>query len=94
MNSNSIVLKNTKIKQTLLETKQRRENKRCRVISIKVQKNKLNKTQEHHLFMLFVEAKWLYNDILNDIKNRANDTYAKKVKYVTVKTQKKMSLGD
>jgi transposase len=42
--------------------------------------------------MLFVEAKWLYNDILNDIKNRANDTYAKKVKYVTVKTQKKDEL--
>ena len=92
MHNEIINAKNSKIKQTLHETKQRRLNKRCRVISLKIQKNKLNKTQKHHLFMLFVEAKWLYNDILNDINNRANDTYAKKVKYVTVKTQKKDEL--
>lgn len=92
MHNEIINAKNSKIRQTLHETKQRRANKRCRVISLKIQKNKLNKTQKHHLFMLFVEAKWLYNDILNDINNRANDTYTKKVKYVTVKTQKKDEL--
>ena len=74
MSTNSIVnnnelSKNTQIKATLRATKERRSSKRCRTINLKIQKNKLNKEQLEHLFMLFIEAKWIYNHILNDIKN-------------------------
>src|SRR5574344_2580815 len=52
--------------------------------------NKLNKQQLEHLFMLFVEAKWIYNHILNDIKNRANDSYVKLLKEIEVPYQDKL----
>ena len=81
--------KNTQIKATLKATKERRSLKRCRTINLKIQKNKLNKQQQEHLFMLFVEAKWIYNHILNDIKNRANDTYVKSLKQIEVPMQDK-----
>ena len=90
--NNNELSKNTQIKATLKATKQRRALKRCRTINLKIQKNKLNKQQLEHLFMLFVEAKWIYNHILNDIKNRANDTYLKSLKQIEVPYQDKMEI--
>ena len=87
-----LVRKNTQIKATLEATKQRRSLKRCRTINLKIQKNKLNKEQLEHLFMLFIEAKWIYNHILNDIKNRANDTYVKSLKQIEVPYQDKVEI--
>jgi transposase len=37
--------------------------------------------------MLFVEAKWIYNHILGDIKNRATDSYVKTLNHIDVKYQ-------
>lgn len=65
-------------------------SQRCRTINLKIQKNKLNKQQQEHLFMLFVEAKWIYNHILNDIKNRATDSYVKSLKEIEVPYQDKL----
>lgn len=89
INPNQQISKNAQIKETLKETKLRRSLKRCRTINVKIQKNKLNKSQELHLKMLFIEAKWIYNHLLDDIKLRANDTYVKSLKKVPVKLQEK-----
>lgn len=64
--------KNKRISQTFADTKQRRRNQYACAITTKVQLNKLNKSQKEHLKMLFVEAKWLYNHILNLSKSDAS----------------------
>lgn len=70
--------KNMQIKQTYLETKARRSNQCCKVFSVKIQSNKLNASQKEHLKMMFVEAKWMYNHILNLSKNNDNDIFSLK----------------
>lgn len=62
---------------SLKETKARRAEQRCKVYELKINSAKLNKTQQNHLNMLFVEAKWIYNDIIKDVTNKANDKYVK-----------------
>lgn len=57
--------KNLRIKEAISATRAKREFQSCRVITVKVQENKLNKVQKEFLKMCFVEAKWLYNYILN-----------------------------
>lgn len=57
--------KNASIKEAIKATKEKRKSQVCRVYMLKVQKNKLSARQKEDLNMLFVEAKWLYNDILN-----------------------------
>lgn len=56
--------KNKAIAASLKATRERRKNQTCKVFELKVQSNKLSATQREALFMLFVEAKWLYNDCL------------------------------
>lgn len=56
--------KRAKIKQTKAETKARREGKVARVYKVKIDRSHLSKTRYHHLKMLFVEAKWLYNHMV------------------------------
>ena len=58
--------KNNKIKQTLLETRQRRANQRCLVYQLKIDSSKLSKNDLNQLKFLFVQCKWLYNYLLND----------------------------
>ena len=67
--------KNMRIKQTYLETKARRANQCCKVFSVKIQYNKLNASQKETLKMMFVEAKWIYNHILNLSKNNDIDIF-------------------
>lgn len=57
--------KNSKIKAAIRETLNRRKYQFCRVYELKIQTNRLSAKQKEQLKMLFVEAKWLYNDILN-----------------------------
>ncbi len=64
--------KNAQIKETYAATKERRKGQACKVYTVKVQKNKINKTQAEVLKMKFVEAKWLYNHILAMSKEGAN----------------------
>lgn len=53
-----------KIKQTLRETKIKRRSQRCRVFTLKIDYSRLNEKERQQLKMFFVEAKWLYNNIL------------------------------
>ena len=67
--------KNTRIKESYLATKAKRETQVCRVITVKVQENKLNLVQKEHLKMCFVEAKWMYNHVLNLTEDENNNVF-------------------
>ena len=56
--------KNLKIKDTLRVTKERHSHMDCRVISVKVQENKLSKAKLEKLYRCFLEAKWLRNAVV------------------------------
>lgn len=71
--------------ESLRETKAKRKEQRCRVYELKVNNAKLNSTQRNHLNMIFVEAKWIYNDIIKDVSNKATDKYVKSLKEVAVR---------
>ncbi len=81
----SNVEKNAKIKSTLLATKKRRETQKCFVFSTKIDYRKLNKLQKEQLQMLFVEAKWVYNDIINHLQDNELSSWDDKKKSVMVK---------
>ena len=81
----SNVEKNAKIKATRLATKKRRETQKCFVFSTKIDYRKLNKLQKEQLQMLFVEAKWVYNDIINHLQDNELGTWDDKKKSVSVK---------
>ena len=68
----SIEERNEHRKATLAETMLRRESQECHVFLAKVVLNKLNATQEERLKMLFVEAKWIKNDMLNKSNDGEN----------------------
>jgi len=70
-----------KIRKTLKETKERRENQVCKVYQLKLQN--LSEEDIKILDRLFLEAKWLRNFVVADIKNRINDY---KYKEVEIKT--------
>lgn len=81
----SNVEKNAQIKATLLATKKRRETQKCFVFSTKIDYRKLNKLQKEQLQMLFVEAKWVYNDIINHIEIDKLSSWDYKKTFVLVK---------
>lgn len=56
--------KNLKIKDTLHATKERRSQMDCRVVSVKVQDNRLSRAKEEKLNRCFLEAKWLRNAVV------------------------------
>ena len=64
-NIKNIEAKNKAISESFKATKLKRQNQLCKVFDVKIQYNKLSKRQKHELKMLFVEAKWLWNDCLN-----------------------------
>lgn len=73
------VEKNIKIKETYAATMIKRTSQVCRVFTVKIQHNHLNKLQRQQLKMMFVEAKWMYNHILNLSQNENVDIF--KIKY-------------
>ena len=77
--------KNAQIKATLLATKERRKTQKCFVFSTKIDYRKLNKSQKEQLQMLFVEAKWVYNDIINHLQDNELNSWDDKKKSVMVK---------
>ena len=81
----SNVEKNEKIKATRLATKERRKTQKCFVFSTKIDYRKLNKSQKEQLQMLFVEAKWVYNDIINHLQDNELSSWNDKKKSVMVK---------
>ena len=79
------VEKNARIKATLLATKERRKTQKCFVFSTKIDYRKLNKLQKEQIRMLFVEAKWVYNDIINHLESDKLSSWNDKKKSVVVK---------
>jgi len=77
--------KNAQIKATLLATKERRKTQKCFVFSTKINYRKLNKLQKEQLQKLFVEAKWVYNDIINHLEANKLSSWSDKKKSVMVK---------
>jgi transposase len=63
--------KNEQIKKTRSQTREKRKNQVCKTFEVKIDESRLSKIQLETLKMFFIEAKWLYNDILrsNDIFN-------------------------
>ena len=57
--------KNASIKEAMKATHEKRKSQVCRVYMLKVQKNSLSARQKEDFRMLFLEAKWLYNDNLD-----------------------------
>ena len=56
--------KNAKIARTRAATFLKRKGQVCRVYTVKIQENKLSSRQKDELKMMFVEARWLKNAIL------------------------------
>jgi putative transposase len=57
--------KNEKIKQAILETRDRHASMTCKTYEVKIDKSHLSKTKSKFLQSVFREAKWLYNYILS-----------------------------
>ena len=77
--------KNAQIKATLLATKERRKTQKCFVFSTKIDYRKLNKSQKEQIQMLFVEGKWVYNDIINHLQDNELSSWNDKKTSVRVK---------
>lgn len=65
MPSKSSITKNTNIASSMTATMAKRKGQQCRVYKVKIDESRLSVKQKEQLKMLFVEAKWLYNDCLN-----------------------------
>lgn len=61
--------KKAKIRESLIATKNRRAEKDMASIEFKFDQSHFNKITKHHVKMIFVEAKWLYNWYLSDSNN-------------------------
>ena len=78
MNDNQRLNKNLDIKEKGAETRNRHKAMQCRVITVKVVYNSLNRTQLEQLYGQFREAKWVYNSMIgqsNDGKDILSLTY-------------------
>ena len=76
------ITKNERIRQKGKETRLKRKEQVCRVFRLKIDFSHLNMQQRTALKMLFVEAKWLYNDALTFMSNQDINDYDYKVKTV------------
>jgi len=57
--------KNESIRQAMRDTHNKRKSQICKTYTVKIDESSLNTTQKEQLTRIFLEAKWLYNDILN-----------------------------
>ena len=71
--------KNNRIREKGKQTREKRKSQICRVYRVKIDFSHLNEAQKEHLKMLFVEAKWLYNDALTFMKDHDINEYDTKV---------------
>jgi len=92
-----MLTKNEKIKQSILQTRERRKSQDCKVFEVKFDKSHLSKEKLNHLKMLFIEAKWLYNyqlsleDIFDlsykikevEVLNRERQKEKREIKYLS-----------
>lgn len=78
------LIKNRHIKERILATKLKRTRQTCRVFRVKIDISHLNNYQREVLQMLFVESKWMYNDIITFTPTHQIDEYSYKTKIVHV----------
>ena len=71
--------KNNRIREKGKQTREKRKSQVCRVYRVEIDISHLNETQKGHLKMLFVEAKWLYNDALTFMNDHDISEYDTKV---------------
>ena len=71
--------KNNRIREKGRQTRERRKSQICRVYRVKIDFSRLNEAQKEQLKMLFVEAKWLYNDALTFMKDHDISEYDTKI---------------
>ena len=57
--------KNRKIRENSKVTRERRSHMDCRVISVKIQENRLSRAKYEKIVRCFLEGKWLYNAVLS-----------------------------
>ncbi|MBQ6001808.1 MAG: hypothetical protein IJL18_03030 [Synergistaceae bacterium] len=67
--------KNNRIREKGKEAREKRKSQVYRVYRVKIDFSHLNGAQREHLKMLFVEAKWLYNDALTFMKDHDISEY-------------------
>ena len=72
--------RNRKIRENGKATRERRSDMGCRVISVKVQENRLSKAKLEKLKRCFPEAKWLYNAVVATDTLSLEDTSLVQVK--------------
>lgn len=60
-------LKNQKIGETILLNRQKRKDLALRVYEVKIDESSLSKSVKRKLDSAFVQCKWIYNFVLNDI---------------------------
>ena len=72
--------KNRKIRENGKVTRERRSQMDCRVISVKIQENRLSKAKLEKLRRCFPEAKWLYNAVVATDTLSLEDTSLVQVK--------------
>ena len=72
--------RNRKIRENGKATRERRSHMDCRVISVKVQENRLSKAKLEKLYRCFLEGKWLYNAIVATETLSLDDTKTVQVK--------------
>ena len=81
------LLKNKQISISKQETLKKRQDQICKTFTVKVSKNHLSKLQKEQLKMIFVEAKWIYNDMINWSSKEDNKiwNYNTKIKEISHK---------
>jgi transposase len=57
--------KNEQIRQSILNTLERRKTQECKTYCVKLDMSKLSKEKKEYLNKLFLEAKWIYNYCLS-----------------------------
>ena len=85
----STISKNENIKKTMKETMNRRSSQSCFVYKVKIDESRLNKKQKEQLKMIFVEAKWFYNNVLSWSENNNINDFDTKTKFVNVLNKNK-----
>ena len=76
------LIKNKHIREQGNLTREKRKRQVCRVFCVKIDLSHLNEAQKTHLKMLFVEAKWLYNDALTFMNDHDISEYDPKTQTV------------
>ena len=71
--------KNKLISASIKKTRDRRKNQVCKVYRVKVDYSSLSKKQKEQFKLLFLEAKWLANDIIAYSKEECNSLFDYKI---------------